>query len=207
MGGCTTPGPACGETKEPEEGLPGGSLSDARPLSAKTGAGKGVKMTGWPRAIEWKEFRELDKRPDGVKEDAEIHSQNEFTKEITIVREKGKFRLGPISAKVVVVSEDTWVVKGMMADPLLSHEQGHYDITGLVGRDILRALAKIRAPSVKVLKQRVESTTERLAKLATELTEQYDDETNHGLVKAQQRRWKAHIRKCMKNGHKLSAPP
>lgn len=207
MSGCTKPGPTCGETQDPEEGLPGASLGSAKPLAAKTGPDKGVKMTGWPRAIEWKAFREVDERPDGIEEDAQIHSENVFTKEIKIVREKGKYRLGPVSANVVIVSEDTWVVKGTQSDALLSHEQGHYDITGLIGRDLLREVAEIRAPSPKVLKQRVDSTAKRLAELAARLTEKYDDETEHGLDKGQQKRWKDHIRKCMKNGHKVSAPP
>ena len=121
MGGCTVPGPTCGETKETADGLPGRSLGSAGPVAANTGANKGVKMTGWPRAIEWEEFHEVDSRPEGVSEDAQIHSENEFTKEITIVREKGKFRLGPVSAKVVIVAENTWVVRGRSSDRLLSH--------------------------------------------------------------------------------------
>ena len=207
MGGCTTQGPTCGETKEPEKGLPGGSLGSAGPIAAKTGTGKGVKMTGWPRAIEWREFRHLDERPDGVKLDAETQSDNVFSQNNTVLREKGKFRLGPLSAKVVIVSANTWVLKGKPSDALLSHEQGHYDITGLMGRDILRELAKIRAPSVKVLKRRMDSITKRLGKLGKKLTKQYDDGTHHGLNRAQQRAWKDHIRQCIKNGNKLSAPP
>jgi hypothetical protein len=207
MGGCTTAGPECAETKEAGKDVPGKGIGTAGPVAAKTGAAQGAKIRNWPRAITWDDFREVDERPAGVKEDAEIHSEAIFPKDAQIVKEKGRFRLGPLSAEVVIVPENTWVVKTMKQDPLLSHEQGHYDITGLAGRDTLRALAEIRAPTVDVLAERVQKATARVQKLANELTERYDDETSHGLNATQQKRWKDHIRKCMKDGRKLSAPP
>ena len=207
MGGCTEPGPDCAETKSPGKGLPGQSLGGGAPVAKSTGTATGKKIKGWPRAINWDEFKEINTRPSGVKEDAQIHSETVPPKNVTVVRKGGQFRLGPLTAEVHVVPENTWVVTGKKSDALLSHEQGHYDITGLTGRDLLRDLAAIRAPNVKVLQRRVQKTIQQTRKLASKLTTQYDDKTKHGTDKTVQKRWKDHLRKCIKNGIRLSAPP
>lgn len=208
MGGCTEPGPDCAETKHPGEGLPGQSLGGASPVAASTGTSSTKKkLNGWPRAIGWDEFEEIQTRPAGVEEDAQIHSETDPPDNVTVVRKGGQFRLGPLTAEVRVVPEDTWVVAGKKSDELLSHEQGHYDITGLTGRDMLRDLAAIRAPSVKVLQRRVQKTIQRTQKLANALTTRYDDETKHGKDKSVQKNWKDHLRKCIKNGIRLSTGP
>jgi hypothetical protein len=208
VGGCTEPGPDCGETKSPAEGLPGQSLGGASPVAKSTGTSSGKKkIEGWPRAIAWDEFKEIKTRPAGVDEDAQIHSETAPSKNVTVVRKGGQFRLGPLKAEVHVVPGDTWVVAGKQSDELLSHEQGHYDITGLTGRDLLRDLAAIRAPTVKALQRRVQKTIQRTRKLANALTTSYDDETKHGTDKVAQKKWKDHLRKCIKDGIRLSAGP
>ena len=165
------------------------------------------KIKGWPRAITWDEFKVVNSRPAGVKEDAQIHSETVPPQSVTVVRKGGRFRLGPLTAEVRVVPENTWVVSGKKSKELLSHEQGHFDITGLTGRDMLRDLAAIRAPSVKVLQRRVRKTIQQTQKLANELTTKYDDETKHGKDKTVQKKWKDHLRNCIKNGNRLSSGP
>jgi hypothetical protein len=207
VGGCTEPGPDCAETKSQGEGLPGQSLGGVSPVATSTGTATGKKIKGWPRAISWDEFKEIETRPSGVKEDAEIHSETVPPKNVTVVRKSGQFRLGPLTAEVRIVPKNTWVVTDKKSAKLLSHEQGHYDITGLSGRDLLRDLAAIRAPNVKVLQRRVQRTIQQTQKLANKLTAEYDDETKHGTDETVQKHWKDHLRKCIKNGIRLSAPP
>ncbi len=210
MGGCRVPGPTCSDAVEARGGnqTRGGS-APPRPTGTNTSqsAPGGGVISGWPRAIAWSEFREISKRPDGVLEDAQIHSEVSSPSRLSVTRENGQFRLPNYPAKLDVVPDDTWVVTGTKSDALLAHEQVHFDITGLSGRDMVREMLALRAPTTDELQRAVTRITERYQQLASELTKKYDDETNHGRNADQQKRWAAHIKDCVDNDKRLSAPP
>jgi len=210
MGGCKIPGPTCTDTVEARGGNPtrGGS---AAPLptgtSTSQAAPSGGTISGWPRKIEWSEFREIQKRPDGMSEDAQIHSEVSSPSRLSVARENGQFRLPNYPAKLEVVRDDTWVVAGTKSDDLLAHEQVHFDITGLSGRDMVRDMLALRAKTSAELQREVTRITQRYQQLANDLTEKYDRETNHSRNADQQKRWATHIKSCIDSGKPLSAPP
>lgn len=209
MGGCRVPGPTCSDTADARGGnqTRGGSGAP-NPTGTKTtrsSPGSGI-ISGWPRSIAWSEFSEISSRPQSIAEDAQIHSEVSSPSRLNVARENGQFRLPNYPAKLDVVRDDTWVVTGAKSDALLAHEQVHFDITGLSGRDMVREMLALRARTTDELQREVTRITQRYQELANNLTEQYDRETNHGRDTDQQRRWANHIRKCIDDDKPLSAP-
>jgi predicted secreted Zn-dependent protease len=90
---------------------------------------------------------------------------------------------------------------------LLAHEQVHFDITGLSGRDMVREMLALRARTTDELQREVNRITQRYQELADHLTEQYDRETDHSRNADQQKRWATHIKYCIDNDKPLSGPP
>jgi predicted secreted Zn-dependent protease len=126
---------------------------------------------------------------------------------LSVAKENGQFRLPNYPAKLEVVVDDTWVVSGTKSDELLAHEQVHFDITGLSGRDMVREMIALRAKTVAELQREVTRITQRYQQLANDLTEKYDRETNHSRNPDQQKRWATHIKNCIDSDKPLSAPP
>jgi len=125
---------------------------------------------------------------------------------LSVARENGLFRLPNYPAKLEVVRDDTWAVAGTKNNDLLAHEQVHFDITGLSGRDMVREMLALRAKSPQELQRQVTRITERYQRLGNDLTEKYDRETNHSRNVDQQKRWAAHIKDCMDMDKPLSSP-
>jgi predicted secreted Zn-dependent protease len=162
---------------------------------------------GWPRKITWDEFQKPDKRPPGEKEDASIHSEGELDTNISPQLEKGRFRLPAITIRVEVMAQDTWVVKDKMSDDLLNHEQGHYDITGLLGKELGEGLLALRAASVTKLQAKVTRYMTHYRDQEEKIDKRYDAETDHGRKADQQDRWNKKLDDCMKNGTRLAPVP
>lgn len=173
-------------------------------LDSSTGGSSATMMTGWPRTLAWSEFNERDSRPQGMDENAQIHSEVQLSPQVSIESDNGKLKLGSFTVQVVTISEDTWVVKGTKSDALLAHEQGHYDITGLMGRDTMNDLKALRARSSRDLQQKVTALLEKYRDLAKTFTEKYDKETDHGRNTKAQAQWEQKIADAMKNGTRLN---
>jgi len=204
MGGFRIPGPTriedAGGDAIPRD-------TGSRPVGKNTGRSAGPRLDGWPRSIAWSEFSEVASRPAGVNEAAQIHTEVVQPDQVGVQRENGRLRLGGYVVRVQVVSADTWVVTGQKTNELLAHEQGHFDITGLSGRDMVRDLGAIRAADTDELQREVHRIIAHYGQLSSTLSSQYDTETRNGADRAQQQRWEAHLRSCSQNGSPLSAPP
>jgi predicted secreted Zn-dependent protease len=142
-----------------------------------------------------------------VKEDASIHSEGELDTNIRPQKENGRFRIPAITIRFKVMPEDTWVVKGKQTDDLLDHEQRHYDITGLLGKELGEGLLALRAASVTELQAEVTRYMTHYRDQGEKITKQYDGETKHGADRDEQRRWNQKIEDCMKNGARLAPAP
>jgi hypothetical protein len=165
-----------------------------------------LQVTGWPRSISWDEFKELSARPPGETEDAQIHSEVDQPSRVSVVRENGVYRVTSLTVSLRTVGEDNWVVSAQKSADLLSHEQGHYDITGLTGRDMGNEIVAVRARSRDDLQTKVTQIIEKYRQRPKALSERYDTETDHSRNRQAQKRWDGAIQSAMKSGNPFSGP-
>ncbi len=173
-----------------------------------------MAVTHWPRALSWSEFSEIASRPAGVKENAQISVTTDMTtNQVRVIREKDKIRLGDLEIPVVVDGTESWVVQGTKSDDLLSHEQGHFDIAGLVAWELYRGLMALRAATTSELQRQVNrkvgAARNKLEGLSGSATQEgkYDTETKHGTDAAAQKRWKDLIADCMTHDNRALPSP
>jgi hypothetical protein len=94
----------------------------------------------------------------------------------------GKHRLTNVRVTVSMNRAQSWYVNGRETPLLLRHEQGHYDITFLVARDLCRRLLELQWDSA-VLQATGESSPQRImSRLRT------DGEQLHGAAQAESTR-------------------
>jgi predicted secreted Zn-dependent protease len=106
-----------------------------------------------------------------------------------------------------VNQDESWVVNGRQSDALLHHEQGHYDIFGLMTRELNQALVSIRARSGPALQSGIRQVRADYQARIDRLMIQYDNETVHGTDSAGQGRWDQRISESIRNGTNFTAPP
>ena len=211
MGAGRTPGPIGSDTR-PLHGsfdphFPIGGFGTPGPLGLNEGGATGPQLTGWPRKISWNEFKDVDTRPAGESEDAQIDTQTAQPERVGIAREQGQFRLGNFTVKLSVIRGNSWVVASQKSATLLAHEQGHFDITGLVARDLVKALGALRVSTTDELQREVSRLFETYDAWAKSLSKQYDDETNNSRNAKIQAEWEARIRTCIQQGTSLGTAP
>jgi len=187
---------------------PYAGFRSAHPEGVSTSTGS-PSLSGWPRQISWGEFKEVSSRPDGASENAQISVELQSEKNVAVERENGQFKLGKVTFKVIVKRAESWIVGGQKSDPLLAHEQGHYDIVGLFYRDLMTGLRNLRTNSVADLGSETNRLMGEYDQLADAMSDKYDSsqETNHGINTARQQDWEKQIQDCIKNGTKMTAPP
>jgi len=173
--------------------------------NSSTGSGTLV-LSGWPRSLMWDEFRELPSRPVGEDEDAQIHSEVEPPSQVGITKQGGVLQVSSLRVVIRTVAEDTWVIKGTKTPELLSHEQGHFDLTGLLGRDSAREILAMRANSREELQSKVNDILRKYRNQATTWTESYDSENNHSQNRDAQKRWDDQIQKAIRDNKPFSPP-
>lgn len=210
MGGGRIPGPICAE-RLGDDPVARSGFTDAIPLGGGSSSTGSVKLVGWPRAIAWSEFTEVDERPEGADEAAQIHSEIIQPENVSVTREGGRVRVNAYTAKLVILKDDSWVVKDQKSETLRIHEQGHYDITGLIGRDMVKDIGDIRAPSTDDLQREVRDLIANATKEGERITKLYDGKqqggTDHGRRAAEQDAWNAHLKSCKDNGTRLTGSP
>ncbi len=212
MGGDRIPGPLSDLTDPLEDqqppgagfGLPGVVGLDGGSAPPATG---GPHLTGWPRQITWDGFPAVSSRPAGVDEDAQIHAEVVNPENVSATREDGRWRLSAFTVRIRIIRDDSWVVTSQKTANLLAHEQGHFDITGLMGRDCAADLAALRARSADELQGEVNRILAHYRQWAQRLNDQYDDETNHSRNREAQQRWEGRIRAAAQNNTRLAPMP
>jgi hypothetical protein len=165
-----------------------------------------MSINGWPRKISWREFEPVNEAPGGENGQAYIHSTFHFQYSST-KKDRNGWRLEGLIVKVAVDKGQSWVVKGKQHPELLNHEQGHYDITGLVGgRELHASLTSLRTGSSKVLDEQKEEIVDRIQKKVNRLQEKYDRNTKspNGVIDPKkQEEWDKRIRASIENGKSL----
>jgi hypothetical protein len=125
----------------------------------------------------------------------------------------GNFRFHNVHITVNMNRGASWVVNGQQAAALLNHEQGHYNITWLVMRELCRLLLEdqwdqavlgaTNSGAPRQVRGRFTQDFNRLSQTASaevdRLNRLYDQQTNHGLNAPQQAQWDALFRYVIQN--------
>jgi hypothetical protein len=150
-----------------------------------------MAVTGWPSQLRWDQFQKLDSRPQGYTTDVWIKAEwkNPPGKKLKPVKDRKGWRLENVNLVVCLVNQHTWVVRGKESDKLLIHEQGHWDMAGLLVRELHQNLVALRARTPKELGELMRSANTRQERRYTQIDKLYDDETDHGKNTKQQTKW------------------
>jgi hypothetical protein len=100
---------------------------------------------------------------------------------------------------------DSWVYDWVFTQPqayqddLLNHENGHYRIVALIGRDFFLALMALRANSyanASALQKDISQAGKDIASKAQPAQDKYDVQTKNGTDAGQQKLWDGYISKA-----------
>ena len=86
----------------------------------------------------------------------------------------------------------TWAKMDKVSDELLIHEQGHFNIGILCGREILATFKQTRF-EISKYRDQMRSIFQEILRKYIEMGQQYDSETEHFRNKKEQERWNAWI--------------
>lgn len=174
-------------------------------------------LIGYPRQLRWEDFKTVAELPEDQQEhDAGLAMDFKVT-HYGILWQGGKALHKP---QVTVYLKDAWCLERARGDKaLLQHEQGHFDITGLIARDLAATLldleldkkklaAEMLAPAanpgehqekvqrvVKMWKVAMNKAVDRAWLLVGKLNNShiseglYDFDTSHGLDRDMQKEW------------------
>lgn len=115
-------------------------------MSIPTTAEVLAKLSGYPRDLTWASFRKVNQSPQPPFQ--AMTSASYATAGYSTRLIGGEYRpvfSGRFVATITINTLGTWVVNQASAQTsdLLRHEQGHFDITGLIARDLCRCLMSI----------------------------------------------------------------
>lgn len=152
-----------------------------------------MPIRGWPRRIAWREFTEVNSPPAG--EDGQAYTYTPFSYRHGRSRQdRTGWRLEGVEVRVSVGKSQSWVVKGKQHRDLLKHEQGHFDITGLVGgRELFNKLTELRTKHQRDLMEQRDKIYSKISRKVNGLHLKYDNETKDSadqtIVPAKQKKW------------------
>ncbi len=179
-------------------------------------------MTGFPRPLTWNDFRPVP-APLDPPHTAKIRSTWQMGP-WRVGRTGGKYQVQGVRVTVSFDPSLTWATPAARSDAsLLVHEQGHYDITGLIARDLVRSVLNLEWDEAVVaslrgtgnspqqhqrwVQQQFQNSINELSTHANRLLARlqtdpatgndgiYDQQTNHGLNAAPQGEWTARLQR------------
>ncbi len=99
-------------------------------------------MTGFPRTLAWTNFRSVQTSPEPPHEAMTSASFSSTGWRVALV--KGEYRITGARVNVVLNAQPSWATPSARTnDDLLTHEQGHFDITGLIARDVISQILSL----------------------------------------------------------------
>jgi hypothetical protein len=164
-----------------------------------------MALSGFKYTISWStDFDGLDSRRD-PKIDAFTSAPFTTGKKLQEFKSSDdslyRFQTDSIDIQIKMDNKKSWVFKNAESDSLLKHEQLHYNVSALAGRDLERGLKKLSAASAKDLYDQAKSLLSSLQTLVTQVNAEYDDNklsgSNHGNDAGNQTKWEMHINKLM----------
>lgn len=175
-------------------------------------------LEGHEDTLIWADFQGAD--PGGSTGEA-AYASARFDMEYDIEYDESRgsahgYYVNHVQVQVEVERAIMWSVKKDRTDALLQHEQGHYDIVALLGRDLYNDLAvwssgksPKRFRDKTGLKDEVNRVLRRYKKLAAQLAGSstsvgvYDSKTKHGNDAKAQGEWTAALAVARTNGTPL----
>lgn len=146
-----------------------------------------VSVNGFDHAVRWSEFSRVDEPPARSDETAFIEASLHF--DYGWGWTGSEYGVLEVTATITVNSGKSWVVQGTETSRLLSHEQGHFDISAIALREaagLIAALTAERGAEIDRRKARIEAQMRRRSKA---LNDRYDTRTDHYRNRAAQSQW------------------
>ncbi len=103
-----------------------------------------------------------------------------------------------VTPSVFTDKKMSWAKAEIKNDYSLKHEQLHFDICYLMALKFLKTIKVLKAESLDDLSSMIQYEYLEFYKKTHELQEQYDEETNHSILKEQQKNWEIQINKEIK---------
>ncbi len=110
------------------------------------------------------------------------------------------FAPSTVIVNIKAVKAESWVLSDKKSDKLLKHEQMHYNISALGGRDLERKILELRDADGKKLLAKKDELGKEIQTLIDKINKDYDGEllgTNHGQKDAEQSKWELHLTNLM----------
>ncbi len=158
-----------------------------------------------PHGVTWTHFRVVKTSPNGD----DLMAQTGYELNATF-RYKGSdadgYSIANAAVTVKLIPADTWVVAGKKSAALLHHEQLHYVIATLVGRELDDELAALTGDSSDEVQQAARDLIQAKNDRALAIGQAYDDDTDHGEDDAQQKLWLNRVHDWEHNGNQVNWP-
>lgn len=165
-----------------------------------------MAMQGFKYTLSWStDFTEVDDAPEGFSDrSARTKASVTLDTKLQAKRDAGgtDYYFAPATVNVIVkaVKTESWVVKSLKSNSLLNHEQLHYNISALGGRDLERKILALRDPSGQELMNKKAALGTEIQNLIDKVNKEYDsgiNGTNHGGKATEQAKWELHITNLM----------
>ena len=167
-----------------------------------------MTMQGFKYTLSWStDFTDVDNAPEGFSDRSARTKASVTLNQAMVARRDSKesdyyFAPDTVIVTVKAVQAESWVVKDLKSDKLLKHEQVHYNISALGGRDLERKLKALRDPVGQELINKKVALGKEMQDLIDKVNKAYDDSvkgTNHGKKDTEQSNWEIHINNLMNN--------
>ena len=165
-----------------------------------------MAMQGMKYTLSWStDFTDVDNAPEGFS-NRSARTKADVTLDPKMIATRDSkdsdYYFKPDTVKVIIKMDKTnsWVVKDLKSDPLLKHEQMHYNISALGGRDLERKLLALRDKSGQELMNKKAALGTEIQNLINSVNKDYDEGvsgTDHGKKAAEQSKWELHITNLM----------
>lgn len=152
-----------------------------------------MSLTGFDHNVQWHEFMEVEQRPLNTSEDAEILINFSPLFEYSAPPNQ-ECRVTNVNTSITVNQASSWVVKDHKAAVLLSHEQGHYDITALGAREVHQRVSSIVVANCAEIHTEAQRIQQDVQTNIDAANIRYDSQTAHGTDTGAQTQWVNSIR-------------
>ncbi|GEO05812.1 hypothetical protein AAE02nite_34760 [Adhaeribacter aerolatus] len=156
-------------------------ISDSKNPASATNEETGILWTN-SRRLTWDDF----KSPADEKESLHAMTSTNIAVKANCIGNQMRFEV-----KCVFVTKDSWT-KNRMSHKLLAHEQMHFDLTEVHAR-LLRQKLNETAAVCGNSRLKLDPIVEKHFAAWKSEQDQYDEETNHGLLEEKQKVWEEKI--------------
>ena len=155
-----------------------------------------------PHGVTWAHYREVATSPDGF----DASTGYEMTARFSISGSPGQMRATSVNAVVRLMPADSWVLAGRRATQLLLHEQLHYVMATLVGREMERELGEVTGMNGSAVQRAVNQLIAEKNARALEIGAAYDDDTEHVTDAHQQAAWATRVHGWERSHNRIAWP-